>query len=412
MGEGGMSNQVIMCVDDEAIVLSSLKRELVEVAGSGYLIETAENGEDALELFAELVAETYEVPLIISDHIMPKMKGDALLTQIHGLSPTTLKIMLTGQADVRAITNAVNHAHLYRYIAKPWEPADLKLTVREALRSYAQAKQLAEQNKILQNMNLILEQQVRERTAELETQKIELAELNASKDKFFAIISHDLRSPLNALLGFTQTLAHHADTYPPAEVKTRAAKIHKSAESLYALLENLLTWARMQRGLIEYAPEVIDLWELAEDNLALFSTNAEHKEITLHSRVAEQTLTYADYSMVNTVIRNFISNALKFTPAHGRIELSATAGNGPSVEVAIADTGVGIPPDIAAALFRIDNRHTTNGTAGEKGTGLGLILCKELVEKNGGKVWVESALGQGTTFRFTLPAPPCPCNPK
>ena len=234
-----MKEFVIVCIDDEEIVLRSLKRELNDALGDEYLIETAEGGGDALELFEELLEEGYEVPLVISDHIMPDIKGDEVLHQIHIRSPRTLKIMLTGQANIAAVTNAVNHANLYRYIAKPWEKTDLVLTVREALHKYSQEKKIEEQNRILQNMNATLEQQVRERTAELETQKIELKEknaqlheLNASKDKFFSIISHDLRSPFTALLGHTELIAEQSDLYTPEELKDHILQIRASAQKI------------------------------------------------------------------------------------------------------------------------------------------------------------------------------------
>lgn len=148
-----MSQQVIICVDDEKTVLRSLKAELQEAVGNDYIIEIAEGGQEALELIEELLEDGDEVLLIISDHIMPDMKGDELLKQAHLISPKTIKIMLTGQADIGAIANAINSANLYRYITKPWQAEDLKLTVREALNSYLQDKQLTEQNAQLQQIN-------------------------------------------------------------------------------------------------------------------------------------------------------------------------------------------------------------------------------------------------------------------
>jgi PAS domain S-box-containing protein len=153
-----MSNQVIICVDDEATVLRSLKAELKKAVGNNYLIEIAEGGEEALELIEELLEEESEVALIISDYIMPDMKGDELLKRVHQLSPKTLKIMLTGQADIEAVGNAIKYANLYRYIAKPWQTEDLSLTVKEALNRYLQDKKLAEQNLQYQLLNQELEQ--------------------------------------------------------------------------------------------------------------------------------------------------------------------------------------------------------------------------------------------------------------
>jgi len=404
-----MKKQAVICVDDERLVLTSLTRELHRMLDASYLIETSEDGEDALEMFQELLAEGYDIPLVISDYIMPSMKGDELLRRIHEISSNTLTIMLTGQADMEGVTNAINSANLYRFIAKPWHQSDLNLTVKEALRSYAQARQLEEHYAVLENMNAILEQQVKERTAELEVQHLELQEKNAqlhaantSKDKFFSIISHDLRSPLSTLLGFAQLLSEQIRTAPLERMAEYADKIRNSAERLHTLLENLLSWSRLQRGVMDYCPEEMSFYDVAEDNLALFASKAESKQIRLSSSVAEDLRAYADYNMINTVVRNLLSNALKFSRAGDSINISATMSDR-HVEIAVADTGIGILAEDLPKLFRVDSYHTNVGTAGETGTGLGLLLCQEMVEKNSGSIWVESEVGKGTTFRFTLP---------
>jgi len=152
-----MNKLVVICVDDEQTILDSLEIELRKALGNEYIIETAEGGEEALELLEELLKEQYEVPLVISDHIMPGLKGDELLKRIHELSPKTLKVMLTGQADLEVIGKAIHYASLYRYIAKPWQSEDLKLTVKEAINSYFKDKKLTEQNAELQQMNQVLE---------------------------------------------------------------------------------------------------------------------------------------------------------------------------------------------------------------------------------------------------------------
>ena len=404
-----MKKQAVLCVDDENLVLASLTRELRRMLSADYVIETSEDGEDALDIFQELLEDGYDVPLVISDYIMPGMKGDELLRRIHERSPSTLTVMLTGQADMEGVTNAINSANLYRFMAKPWHQSDLALTVKEALRSYTQTRQLEEHYAMLENMNVILERQVKERTIELEAQHAELQEkhaqlhaANASKDKFFSIISHDLRSPLSTLLGFAQLLSKQIRTAPVETMTDYADKICNSAERLHALLENLLSWSRLQRGVMEHCPEEIALNELIEDNLALFASKADSKHIWLSSSVAENARVYADYNMVNTVVRNLLSNALKFCGSGDSIRVGATVSDR-HVEVAVADTGPGIPADDLPKLFRTDSRYTNVGTAGETGTGLGLLLCQEMVEKNSGSIWVESELGSGTTFRFTLP---------
>ena len=241
---------------------------------------------------------------------------------------------------------------------------------------------------------------------ELQEKNGQLQELNASKDKFFSIISHDLRGSFGTLLGFAQLVTENFEHYSQDKIKAFAVKMRVSAEKLYALLENLLTWSKIQRGAMERAPRRIDLHDIAQENLDLFASQAEHKQITLSSGIPQGTAAYADQSMVTTVLRNLISNALKFTAPGGRVSVAATECDEHFLAVAVADTGVGIPAEELLKLFRIDTHYKHVGTAGEQGTGLGLILCKELVEKNGGRVAVASAIDQGTTFTFTLPRQP------
>ena len=237
---------------------------------------------------------------------------------------------------------------------------------------------------------------------ELQKTNVQLQELNASKDKFFSIISHDLRSQFATLLGFTEIIEDRIETYSPGRLKELIQKLKNSAEQLYDLFENLLTWSRVQRGAMRHDPKKLHLFVLAEANLKMMQPKAELKQIELKNSVEKDVLIYADAGMVNTVIRNLLSNALKFTDSGGNITIAATARE-EQIEMAIADTGHGIDEQAKDLLFRIDKTYTTPGTAGEHGTGLGLILCQELVEQNGGSIWVESEAGKGTTFFFTMP---------
>jgi signal transduction histidine kinase/DNA-binding response OmpR family regulator len=243
---------------------------------------------------------------------------------------------------------------------------------------------------------------------ELEAQKAtELAELNASKDRFFSIVAHDLRSPFNPLLGLTQLMTRLPDTTPPAEFKKMAESIFFLTRNVYNLLENLLAWSRLQRGRMEYEPEQLDLEQIAASNTKLFAEIAADKGINLESTIAAGMSVHADKNMLNAIIRNLTSNALKFTPRGGLVTIAAQpdAADPAIVEVIVSDTGMGIKPKDQAKLFRLDVSHTTTGTAQEKGTGLGLIICQEMVEQNGGRIWIESdgVPGQGTSVKFTVP---------
>lgn len=233
-------------------------------------------------------------------------------------------------------------------------------------------------------------------------QNNELQELNATKDKFFSIISHDLKGPLNSLSSFSGLLINYFDSLSKEEIQTLAKDLDKSLKNLFALLENLLEWSRSQTGAIEFKPEAFNLSELVQENIDLLNTQAHTKEITLHYTNPQPVTVTAHKNSVTTVIRNLISNAIKFTPKGGTITLSATQSNEEAL-ISIADTGVGMSKEVIDKIFRIDAKHSTKGTANEKGTGLGLVLCKDFVEKNKGSIGVQSEEGKGSTFYFTLP---------
>jgi signal transduction histidine kinase len=235
----------------------------------------------------------------------------------------------------------------------------------------------------------------------VEQQNAALQELNATKDKFFSIISHDLKGPLNSLTSFSGLLINHTDSLTKDEITLLAKDLDKSLKNLFALLENLLEWSRSQTGNIEFKPETFDLQQLLELNRELLGAQASNKKIVIVNSNSESVPVHAHKHSVNTVMRNLISNAIKFTPANGIITLGINRRID-SITVSISDTGVGMSKEIMDKLFRIDTKHSTRGTADEKGTGLGLILCKEFIEKNNGNIWVESTPGKGSTFYFTL----------
>jgi signal transduction histidine kinase/Tfp pilus assembly protein PilF len=236
---------------------------------------------------------------------------------------------------------------------------------------------------------------------QLNSQNLELQELNATKDKFFSIISHDLKGPLNSLTSFSSLLINHTESLSKEEIKMFATDFDKSLKNLFSLLENLLEWSRSQTGNIEFIPESFDLAAVMEENKELLKAQAQNKNITLVNESPEKAVITAHKNSVNTVVRNLISNAIKFTPEGGTITLKTIRQNG-VVVASISDTGVGMSQNVIDRLFRIDSKHSTKGTANEKGTGLGLILCKEFVEKNGGKIWVNSKEGEGSVFCFSL----------
>ena len=233
-----------------------------------------------------------------------------------------------------------------------------------------------------------------------------LEKLNNDKDKFFSIVAHDLKGPFQPLLGDSQLLVDKTGIYSIAEIKEIGVRLNHAAKQTYSLLENLLEWARMQMGRMPYNPDYVSLNQLIEKNINMLADTAYNKQITLENRLHASIVVQADERMLNTIIRNLISNALKFTPSGGRVTLSVhpPSAEQDMVEVWMQDTGVGINEADIVKLFKVGEHHTTIGTAQEGGTGLGLIMCQEMVSKHGGQIWVESEVGVGTTFKFTMPA--------
>lgn len=235
--------------------------------------------------------------------------------------------------------------------------------------------------------------------------------LNATKDKFFSIIAHDLRNPFNALHGLTHHLLNNYEEFDKNEIKQSLELIYNSADDLLELLENLLHWSRTQRGKIQFSPKEINLSEVINKIFNLLSMNAEKKEINLINEVDQKKTIFADYDMLTAILRNLISNAIKFSFTNSFIRISSKTFD-EHTEISIMDNGVGISSENIKKLFRIDIHHSTSGTSEEQGSGLGLILCREFVEKHNGKIWVESEINNlpadkndkagGSTFKFTI----------
>jgi two-component system, sensor histidine kinase and response regulator len=262
-----------------------------------------------------------------------------------------------------------------------------------------------ERTRELETSNYNLNQELVERQIAEEALKkseIRLKELNATKDKFFSIIAHDMKNPFTSLLGSTELLSGNINNLDPEGIKKLVQILSDSAKSGYAILQNLLDWSRSQTGMITYNPERFDLKNLIDVNISVLMISAAKKEINLFSGVEEAMIIYADKNLINTVLRNLISNAIKFTQRFGTVEVNALL-KGYEVIISVKDTGIGIAEENIEKLFRIDIKYTRPGTDKEQGTGLGLKLCKEFVELQNGRIWVESVVNKGSEFLFSIP---------
>ena len=255
---------------------------------------------------------------------------------------------------------------------------------------------------ILFRSKVYINQRIKKINGMLEESNQKLKVMNVTKDKFFSIIAHDLRSPFNAILGFSELIKDEINTKKDIDlINEYNESVNESAHNLFTLLENLLQWANSQRGELEFSPTQFDLFEIIQSNLTIFSLKASDKSIKLISNIKPNTMVYGDINMINTIVRNLISNALKFTDSNGEIHLSTRIENN-FVFLSVKDSGIGISKENQEKLFRLDGNFTTCGTNDETGSGLGLILCKEFVEKNGGNIWVESEINKGSKFVFSL----------
>lgn len=439
-----MNKPIIICVDDEQTILDSLEIELQKTLGDEYLIETAAGSEEALELLEELLDEQYEVPLVISDYLMPYIRGDELLKRIHTLSPKTFKIMLTGQADLEAVGNAIKYAKLYRYIAKPWQLEDLKLTVQEAINSYLQDKkinqqtlQLQQMNQELEQLNTSLEQKVVERTAALAKTEAELRQseaamqeakeaaerANRAKSQFLANMSHELRTPLNAILGFTQLLIR--DSSLTIEQRESIEIINRSGEHLLELINDVLQMSKIEVGKVTLDQQSFDLYRLLDSLEAMFQLPAQKKGLQLIVDYVPGLPQYVqtDENKLRQILINLLGNAIKFT-ASGNVTLrvarelnvedfkqlqvetlkigsSTSSSNLQPVTLlfAVEDTGPGIAPEDLDIIFEAFTQ-TATGRKSSEGTGLGLPISQKFVQLMGGDITVSSTLGKGTIFQF------------
>ncbi|MBM2816433.1 MAG: Tetratricopeptide repeat protein [Ignavibacteria bacterium] len=283
-------------------------------------------------------------------------------------------------------------------------------------RTIAASNQLLTSNKkIIEKQNLELDAL---NCALIKTNR-ELEQSNATKDRFFSIIAHDLRSPISALISFSKMMVNKIESEPDSELSDISKDLYNTSNSVYNLLEELLLWAKSQTGNLSFNREIIDLKEFADASIHYHKKNADNKSIEIQTKIQHGCLVYSDWNMLMTIFRNLIDNAIKFSHPSSKVimecsisevnvktepagELQSTSRS--FVTVSISDNGIGMEKSRLDEIFKIDKHNTTLGTNNEKGSGLGLVLCKEFVERHGGNIWVESGINQGSTFYFTLPS--------
>lgn len=237
---------------------------------------------------------------------------------------------------------------------------------------------------------------------EIKDNELRLIELNATKDKFFSIIAHDLKSPFNSIVGFSEYLIEQVKAKNYSKIDEITNIILNSSNRAMDLLSNLMAWSQLESGRMPFNPNNFDITILTDEVISLIRPNADQKSISIENKITLAPRVFGDKEMISTVLRNLLSNAIKFTESTGKITVLSTTEKSDLI-VTISDNGIGISKERLEKIFTISENNSTPGTQKEKGTGLGLILCKEFIEKNNGRIWVESTPGIGTAFSFSLP---------
>jgi two-component system sensor histidine kinase/response regulator len=366
-----MKQHKILVIDDQPDNLKIIVDYLKE-SGTNYTILKAPNGKIACK-----IAEKKMPDLIITDWEMPEMDGIETIKYLKSKAETKdiPIIMASGVMTQSKNLKMALEAGAVDYIRKPVDKTELIARVHSMLK-------LADSYK-------------------------EIKLLNATKDKFFSIISHDLRSPFHAIMGISGILVKKFDRDDLKEHKRLLDVLNDEIKNTYQLVENLLLWSTTQRELIKLIPKKENLYLFINKTLTLLRPFAMNKSILLTNKAPEDFEVFADAQMLAIVLRNLISNAIKFTPNGGEVSISAciktSEDNKSSFEVRVKDSGIGIRPEIQSKIFTIDGNISTKGTENEVGTGLGLILCKEFIEKHNGKIGVESEIGKGLLFGLHFP---------
>ncbi|KAF0129023.1 MAG: hypothetical protein FD155_2848 [Bacteroidetes bacterium] len=381
----------ILAVDDNPRNLQLISSLL---SGKGYKVVVANSGENALKYLG-----IKQPDLLLLDIMMPGLSGYEVLETIKK-NPDIVDlpvIFLTAKSELSDIVKGFAMGAV-DYITKPFKSEELLARVETHIELKRMRNQLSENNNALLKLN----QELTESKEIIKKDAEKLAKLNAEKDRFFSIISHDLRNPFNGCLMATELLFTRFNELSPEEISAFIAALHDAATNMNKLLENLLNWAQLQMGTLKTKLQPVDLSIAISNAVELQKSVVMKKDITITQKIGSPAKAKADQGMVDMVLRNLISNAIKFTPAGGKvvIQVEETAHE---IAVSVKDSGIGMNKALQNKLFRINEKVSRPGTEGEQSTGLGLVLSFDMTQRMNGSLGVESEEGKGSTFTLTLP---------
>lgn len=364
-----MKKGKILIVDDEKTNIDILKQELQK----NYAVYFATNPLNAFDILDRI-----PIDLILLDIVMPEINGFEFFNRLldNEAWNDIRVIYITGETNTDTIVKGFELGAV-DYISKPFELPEVTARVKN-------------------HMDLIFAKQ------ELEAAKENLEILNSTKDRLFSIIGHDLRNPVGGIKSFLELILHK-DSYDTETTKHVFSVLYESSSQAYKLLEELLVWAKAQKGEVAFNPQDVDLSPIISHLFSFFKEHAEKQGIDLITTVNSPVICSCDADMIKSVLRNLIANAIKFTHAGGSVTVSAQANTNNEVEIRVVDTGMGIPKEHITRLFDKKSYITTTDAQNKKGTGLGLAICYDFIEKHGGSIWVESTEGKGSCFICTLP---------
>ncbi len=424
------TNRYILIIDDNLSIHEDFKKILSKVVNEDRLtgileqslfgeesqvnitrifeLDSAFQGDEAVKMVEYAYREKKPYALAFVDVRMPPgIDGIETITRLWKIDPHIQIVVCTAYSDYSL--EELHHrlgskSDSLMILKKPFDSIVIQqmalalvgkwnITYELRAKNYFLKKEIDERKKV--------EHSLKKYAEKLQKSRKRLQKMNTSKDKLFSIISHDLRNPFNSLVGFTELLISRAERLSTEQIQKYANRVHSSANNLFNLIDKLLLWSRYQLGKMEFKPIKINLQEIVVERLQSFVKEVSKKNIAISCVVDGAHIVFVDYEMLNSIIHNLISNAINFSNDGGEIIiLSSEIDN--YIKISIIDKGIGIDRDVIKTLFNIDTQYTTYSTEEEKGIGLGLVLCKEFVEKNGGRIWVESNQGKETLFHFTL----------